>query len=55
MFVEIAFPISNFQTFTYAVPSHLIEKVQVGTRVNAPLGNRKRQGIIINVTKKKSL
>ena len=52
MFVEIAFPISNFQTFTYAVPSHLIKKVQVGTRVTAPLGNRKRQGIIINVTKK---
>ncbi|MFL2983159.1 MAG: primosomal protein N' [Candidatus Neomarinimicrobiota bacterium] len=52
MFVEIAFPISNFQTFTYSVPDHLIVKVQIGSRVNAPFGNRKLQGIIVNVTKK---
>ena len=53
MFAEIAFPISNFKTFTYEIPDDLNSSVQVGSRVIAPFGKRKVQGIIVNVLKEK--
>ncbi len=49
MFAEVAFPISNFQKFTYEIPNHLIKKIQVGTRVIAPLRKRNSQGIVVNI------
>ena len=50
MFAEVAFPISNFQTFTYVIPEGLKKGIQLGSRVLAPLGKRNCQGIIIKIT-----
>ncbi len=50
MFAEVAFPISNFQTFTYAIPKGLKKEIQLGSRVLAPLGKRSCQGIIVKIT-----
>ena len=52
MFVEVAFPISSFQTFSYKVPSKFLNDLHVGTRVTAPLGRRKVQGIVTNLSNK---
>ena len=52
MFVEVAFPISSFQTFSYKVPSKFLNDLHVGTRVTAPLGRRKLQGIVTNLSNK---
>ena len=49
MFAEVAFPISNFQTFTYAIPKELKKEVQLGSRVQAPFGKRSCQGIILSI------
>ncbi len=49
MYVEIVFPLSLDQAFTYAVPETLNDVVQVGQRVVASLGKRKQQGMIIGV------
>lgn len=49
MYVEIVFPLSLDQAFTYAVPEELNDVVQVGQRVIASLGRRKQQGMIIGI------
>ena len=49
MFVDVAFPISNFQTFTYKVSEELEDNIQIGIRVKAPFGKRVEQGIITNL------
>jgi len=49
MYVEIVFPLSLDQAFTYSVPEELNDVVQVGQRVIASLGRRKQQGMIIGV------
>ena len=54
MFAEVAFPISNFQTFSYSIPNDLIKKIQIGSRVVAPFGNRSSQGIVVEVLKENS-
>ena len=54
MFVEVAFPISNFKTFTYEVPDSLNLLIQIGSRVIAPFGRRKLQGIVVKVLKEKT-
>jgi len=54
MFAEVAFPISNFQTFTYTIPKELKKEVQLGSRVQAPFGKRNCQGIILNIKNKTS-
>ena len=41
MFAEVAFPISNFKTFTYEIPENLIAETHIGSRVVAPF--RKQQ------------
>ena len=46
MFAEVAFPISNFITFTYKVPKKIVQDVKIGSRVNVQFGSRKTQGII---------
>ena len=46
MFAKVAFPISNFKTFSYKIPSRLISLIQVGTRVEVPFGKKKSRGII---------
>ncbi len=49
MYVEIVFPLSLDQAFTYAVPDELKDVVQVGQRVIASLGKRKQQGMIVEL------
>ncbi|MCF7823100.1 MAG: primosomal protein N' [Candidatus Marinimicrobia bacterium] len=49
LFVEIVFPLSLEQAFTYSVPEELTDAVQVGQRVIASLGKRKQQGMIIDI------
>ncbi|MCF7826870.1 MAG: primosomal protein N' [Candidatus Marinimicrobia bacterium] len=51
MYVEIVFPLSLDQAFTYSVPEELNDVVQVGQRVIASLGRRKQQGMIIGIKK----
>ncbi len=48
MFAKVAFPISNFQTFTYSVPEELNKKIKIGTRVITPFGRNERQGIVVS-------
>ena len=49
VYVEIVFPLSLDQAFTYATPEELRDVVQVGQRVIASLGRRKQQGMIVDV------
>ncbi|MBU0529580.1 primosomal protein N', partial [bacterium] len=49
MFVDVAFPISQYQVFTYKIPKQFIEIVSVGVRVRAPLGKRILPGIIVKL------
>ncbi|NQV16102.1 primosomal protein N' [bacterium] len=46
-YVEIVFPLSLDQAFSYAIPDELNDVVQVGQRVIASLGKRKQQGMIV--------
>ena len=48
MFADISFPISSFQVFSYKVPSELSAKILIGSTVNAPLGKRNVNGIVVN-------
>jgi len=51
MFVDVAFPISQYQVFTYKIPKQFAEIVGVGVRVRAPIGKRTLPGIIVKLTK----
>ena len=51
MFVDVAFPISQYQVFTYKIPKQFAEIVSVGVRVRAPIGKRIVPGIIVRLTK----
>ncbi len=51
MFVDVAFPISQYQVFTYKIPKQFAEIVSVGVRVRAPIGRRTVSGIIVRLTK----
>ncbi|NHZ86368.1 MAG: primosomal protein N', partial [Planctomycetia bacterium] len=50
-FVDVAFPISQYQVFTYGIPKQFAEIVCVGVRVRAPIGKRILPGIIVKLTK----
>ena len=54
MFAEVAFPISNFKTFTYEIPKNLIAEIHIGSRVVAPFRKRQLEGIIVNILKNSS-
>ena len=49
MFAEVALSISTFQSFTYKIPSTLIQIAQIGCRVKVPLGNRITYGVITSI------
>ena len=51
MFADVAFPISQYQVFTYRIPSHFAKNVNVGVRVRAPIGKRILPGIIVRLAK----
>ena len=52
MFVQVSFPISSFNSFTYYVPKELIEKISLGSCINAPIKNKLQSGFIIEIKKK---
>ena len=54
MFAEVAFPISNFKTFTYEIPEKLIAETHIGSRVVAPFRKKHTEGIIVNILKSSS-
>ena len=54
MFAEVAFPISNFKTFTYEIPENLIAEAHIGSRVVAPFRKQQIEGIIVNILKSNS-
>lgn len=54
MFAEVAFPISNFKTFTYEIPENLIAETHIGSRVVAPFRKQQIEGIIVNILKSSS-
>ena len=54
MFAEVAFPISNFKTFTYEIPKNLIAETHIGSRVVAPFRKQQIEGIIVNILKRSS-
>ena len=54
MFAEVAFPISNFKTFTYEIPEKLIAETHIGSRVVAPFRKKQTEGIIFNILKSRS-
>ncbi|MCK4903113.1 MAG: primosomal protein N' [Candidatus Marinimicrobia bacterium] len=52
--MDVAFPISNYQVFTYKIPKQFAEVVRVGARVRAPIGKRTVSGIIVKLAKNTS-
>ncbi len=50
MFADVAFPISQYQVFTYKVPAQFTKSVSVGIRVRAPIGKRKLSGIVVKIS-----
>lgn len=42
------------QTFTYKVPSDLINEIEIGKRVLVPFGNQKLEGFILNINNNKN-
>ena len=52
MYVDVSFPISSYQVFSYVIPKKFISSVKVGQRIKAPLGNRIGQGIIVAIDTK---
>jgi len=53
MYVDVLLEIKAFdeKTFTYKVPSFFSEKIKIGSRVTVPFGNRKLNGLVINISK----
>ena len=54
MFVEVAFPIRGFKTFTYRVPRVLNGKIEIGSRIKVYFGYRKVLGIVVKIKKSSS-
>ena len=50
MYAQVAFPFYRFQTFTYKIPTTLIDKVRNGVCVNAPFRNKSRTGFVMSVS-----
>ncbi|MFQ5893756.1 MAG: hypothetical protein ACE5H5_05530, partial [Nitrospinota bacterium] len=48
-FVQVAFALPIEKTFTYAVPPPMVGRVEVGSRVMAPLGSRLVSGFVTEV------
>ena len=47
MYADVAFPISESQTFTYKVPEDLKSKIKIGSRIRAPFKTKLTAGIIV--------
>ena len=52
MYIDVSFPISSYQVFSYHLPEKYKSIAQIGLRVRAPLGKKIYQGIIINIDAK---
>lgn len=49
MFCDVSLPVPLDQAFTYALPSSLEHRVQVGARVVVPFATRKLTGVVLKV------
>jgi len=49
VFCDVSLPVPLDQAFTYAVPSSLTHRLQVGARVVVPFGTRKLTGVVLAV------
>jgi primosomal protein N' (replication factor Y) len=47
MYADCIVPLPLEGVFTYSVPTHLIQKVQVGCRVNVPFGAKKQYAALV--------
>ena len=54
MYAKVAFPISNYKTFSYKIPNQLEGKLKLGTRVEVPFGRKLTKGIIVEFEQKTS-
>lgn len=50
MFVDVAFPISQYQVFTYVVKKQHRDLIKVGIRVRAQIGRRTLTGVIVSIS-----
>ena len=48
-YARVAFPLPEDLTFSYAIPARLQSVAQRGSRVLAPLGQRPREGVIVDL------
>ena len=49
LFADVVFPIPVEHAFTYAVPPHLAESLQIGMRIFAPFGHRRTTGFVVGL------
>lgn len=49
MYVNVALNIPSDKTFTYEVPADLEPDIEIGKRVFAPFGNKKRTGFVVGM------
>ena len=47
MVVDCVVPLPLEGTFSYSVPAHLCDRVQVGCRVNVPFGKKKQYAALV--------
>ena len=50
MYANIALPVPLDKTFDYLIPSHLLEKIQIGCRVRVKFGRRMATGFCVGLT-----
>jgi len=55
MFAQVVFPAPFRNAFTYSIPAHLKDDVQVGMRVLVPFGKRYQTGFVIGFEEKTEL
>ena len=46
-YATVAIPVAVHETFTYAVPPEMRERIRLGTRVEVPLGTRRATGFVV--------
>lgn len=52
MFVEVVFPLALHELYSYVVPEEMKEEIQVGSRVEVELRNKRYAGIVVSFSAK---
>ena len=52
MYASISFPISSFKIFIYKIPESLIDSIQLGSCVNAPINKKLQTGFVVELNTK---